>query len=134
MIRISKMKFGGMKFKINFKETPRKHQKTRVNGKGIILIMTTFEFIKSVIITITSLKVQHCQISLKHTSTLDLLTSVAPTCSYGTQWRCSTEKNNEEIPPRGTTYWALTICSWNFNSATYLETQPNLHNSQELDT
>ena len=59
--------------------------------------------------------------SLKPTSILDLLTSVAPRCFYGTQKRCSTEQNNEEIPPHGTTYWALTIWSWNFNSTTYLE-------------
>ena len=59
--------------------------------------------------------------SLKHTSTLDLLTTVAPRCFYGTQWKCSIEQNNKEIPLCGTIYWALTIWSWNFNSTTYLE-------------
>jgi hypothetical protein len=146
-----------MKFKINFKETPRNITKIRVltNAKVFfqkkILNMTTFKFVKCcdchnhinksatmphiwLTYTWNPLVNKFMGISLKHTSTLDLLTSVAPRCSYGTQWKCSIEQTNEEIPLRGTTYWALTIWSWNFNSTTYLETQPNLHNSQEFDT
>ena len=58
------MRFGGMKFKINFKETPRNITKIRVLTKSKvfflekILNIATFKFVKCVIITITSLKVQ----------------------------------------------------------------------------
>ena len=44
-----------------------------------------------------------------------------------------TKHDNEEIPPRGTIYWALMTWLWNFNPMTCLETQPNLHNYQQLD-